>query len=74
MIKMKILKRILNLTLIDRERSGDVKKRCVVQKISDWVQSRREDVERVSKDRQSQYNYYEGYRVGKGSSGMLWLG
>ena len=41
--EVKILRKILNLTLLDRETNDVIKERCVVQKINDSVQRRRDE-------------------------------
>ena len=53
--KMRILRRISNLTLFDREKSDDIREACGIQKISEWIRRRKEEwyaqVGRLSDDR-----------------------
>ena len=53
--EMKALRRILSRWLFDKQRSEDIKEKCGIHKIDDWIKGRRENwyahVERMSKDR-----------------------
>lgn len=53
--EMKTLRRILGVSLFDKQRSEDIREKCEIQKIDDWVKCRRENwyahVERMSEDR-----------------------
>ena len=50
----KTLRRILGVSLFDKQRSEDIREKCEIQKIDDWVKCRRENwyahVERMSED------------------------
>ena len=41
--ELKILTRTLNLTLLEIEENGDIRRRSDVQEISDWIWRRREE-------------------------------
>ena len=53
--EMKTLRRILDLSPFDKQRSDDIRENCEIQKIDDWIKCRKENwyahVERMSEDR-----------------------
>lgn len=53
--EMKTLRRIMNVTRLDRMRSEDVREKCGIQKVGDWIKRRKDEwhahVERMTEDR-----------------------